>query len=173
MLHLQCTKKVLKIVGETKDGPVPLQPTLLSWHVNEFRVARRKLLLFTNDLTYYSVFWYPATKPHILNMKNVLASELIGSLIAVAFTPDQVEEYFTGLDHAIFTPTTSRQVLGVMNDLKKQLMFLMSDYYEEPLSFREITKRLNKTPYRIPAHKMCYPVEAFAERLNIVRAGVG
>jgi len=52
------------------------------------------------------------------------------------------------------------------------LMFLMSDYYEEPLSFKEITKRLNKTPYRIPGHKMCYPVEAFGERLNIVRARV-
>lgn len=173
MLHLQCTKKIFKIVGEIKGGPVSLQPTLLSWHVNEFRVDRRKLLLFTNDLTYYSVFWYPATKPHILNMKNVLASELMESLMAAGFTADQVEEYFTGFDHAIFTPTNSRQVLGVMNDLKKQLMFLMSDHYEQPLSFKEITKRLNKTPYRIPGHKMCYPVEAFAERLNIVRARVG
>lgn len=89
------------------------------------------------------------------------------------FTTNQVEEYFTGFDHAIFTPTSSRQVLGVMNDLKQQLMFLMSDYNEDPLSFKEITKRLNKTPYRIPDHKMCYPVEAFAERLNLVRAKVG
>ena len=172
MLHLQCTKKVLKIVGETKDGPVPLKPTLLFWHVNEFRVAKRKLLLFTNDLTYYSVFWYPATKPHILNMMNVLASELMESLMDAGFTTSQVEEYFTGFDHAIFTPTSSRQVLGVMNDLKHQFLVLMSDYYEEPLSFKEITKRLNKTPYRIPGHKMCYPVEAFAERLNIVSIGV-
>lgn len=168
MLHLQCTKKVLKIVGETKGGPVTLKPTLLSWHVNEFRVARRKLLLFTNDLTYYSVFWYPATKPHILNMKNVLAAELMESLMAAGFTANQVEEYLTGFDHAIFTPTSSRQVLGVMNDLKQQLMFLMSDYCEEPLSFKEITKRLNKIPYRIRGHKMCYPVEVFAERLNMV-----
>lgn len=61
MLHLQCTKKVLKIVGETKNVPALLKPTLLSWHVNEFRVDRRKLLLFTNDLTYYSVFWYSPT----------------------------------------------------------------------------------------------------------------
>jgi len=167
MLHLQCTKKVLKIVGEIKDGTIPLQPTLLSWHVNEFRVARRKLLFFTNDLTYYSVFWYPATKPHILNMKNVLATELMDSLMTAGFTTDQVEEYFTGFDHAIFTPTSSRQVLGVMNDLKQQLMFMMSDYYEPPLSFKEITKRLNKTPYHIPGHETCYSVEAFAERLNI------
>ena len=173
MLHLQCTKKVLKIVGETKDGPVPLQPTLLSWHVNEFRVDRRKLLLFINDLTYYSVFWYPATKSHILNMKNVLAGELMESLMAAGFTADQVEEYFKGFDHAIFTPTSSRQVLSVMNDLKQQLMFLISDYYEPPLSFKEITKRLNKTPYRIPGHETCFPVEAFAERLNVVRTKVG
>lgn len=166
MLHLQCTKKVLKIVGETKGGPVPIKPTLLSWHVNEFRVARRKLLLFTNGLTYYSVFWYPATKSHILNMKNVLASELMDSLMAAGFTADQVEEYFKGFDHVIFTPTSSRQVLGVMNDLKKQLMFFMSDYYEEPFSFKEITKRLNETPYRISGHEMCFPVEAFAERLK-------
>lgn len=168
MLHLQCTKKVLKIVGETKNGPVPLKPSLLSWHVNEFRVDRRKLLLFTNDLTYYSVFWYPATKPHILNMKNVLASELMESLMNAGFTPDQVEEYFTGFDHAFFTPTSSRQVLGVMNDLKKQLTFFMSDYYEDPLSFKEITRRINKTPYRIPGHKMCYPIEAFLERIDMV-----
>ncbi|MBN2567848.1 MAG: hypothetical protein JXB42_00290 [Deltaproteobacteria bacterium] len=166
MLHLQCTKKILKIVGETKGGPVPLRPTLLSWHVNEFRAARRKLLLFTNDLTYYSVFWYPATKPHILNMKNVLASELMEALLAAGFKPDHVEKYFTGFDHAIITPTSSRRVSGVMNDLKGQIMFLMSDYYEEPLSSREIIKRLNKTPYSIPGHKTCYPVEAFAERVT-------
>ncbi|MFH1654454.1 MAG: hypothetical protein ABIE74_10450 [Pseudomonadota bacterium] len=123
LLHLQCTKKVLKIVGETKDGPVPLKPTLLSWHVNEFRVARRKLLLFTHDLTFYSVFWYPATKPHIMNMKNVLASELMDSLMAAGFTADQVEEYFTGFDHAIFTPTSSRQVLGVRSSSIFHLLF--------------------------------------------------
>lgn len=137
MLHLQCTKKVLKIVGEAKGGPVPLQSTLLSWHVNEFRVDRRKLLLFTNDLTYYSVFWYPAIKPHFLNMKNVLASELMDSLMAVGFPIDQAEKHFTGFDHAIFTPTSSRQVLGVMNDLKKQIMFMMSDYYEDRLPFEK------------------------------------
>ncbi len=87
------------------------------------------------------------------------------------FTPGRVEEYFTGFDHAIFTPTSSRHVLGVMNDLKKHLMFLMSDYYEQPLSFKEITKRLNRIPYNIPGLKMCYAVEAFAERLNMVRDG--
>ncbi|MFH1357209.1 MAG: hypothetical protein ABII18_08780, partial [bacterium] len=152
----------------TKNGPVPLKPSLLSWHVNEFRVDRRKLLLFTNDLTYYSVFWYPATKPHFLNMKNVLASELMESLMDAGFTTDQAERYFTGFDHAIFTPTSSRRVLGVMNDLKKHLTFFMSDYYEEPLSFKEITRRINKTPYRIPGYKMCYPIEAFLERIDMV-----
>ena len=122
MLHLQCTKKVLKIVGETKGGSVPLKPTLLSWHVNEFRVDRRKLLLFTNDLTYYSVFWYPATKPHMLNMKNVLASQLMESLMDIGLDVNIAEKYFTGFDHAIFTPTSSRRVLGVMNDQKQQLL---------------------------------------------------
>lgn len=166
MLHLQCTKKVLKIVGETKGGPVPLRPSLLSWHVNEFRLARRKVLLFTNDLTFYSVFWYPATKAHILNMKTVLAGELMDSLMAAGFTAEQVEGYVAGFDHAIFTPTSSRQVLGIMNDLKQQLMFWMSDSYRQPLSFREITRRMNTTPYHIPGHKMCYAVEAFAEMLK-------
>jgi hypothetical protein len=106
-------------------------------------------------------------------MKNVLASELMDSLMAAGFTPDRVNGYFAGFDHAICTPTNSRQVLGVMNDLKQQLIFLMSDYYEPPLSFKEITRRLNKTPYDTPGHKMCYPFEAFAERLNLVSAEIG
>ena len=101
-------------------------------------------------------------------MKNVLASQLMESLMDIGLDVNIAEKYFTGFDHAIFTPTSSRRVLGVMNDQKQQLLFMMTDYYDHPLSHKEITKRLNQTPYKIPEqkNKYGYTAETFAEKLG-------
>lgn len=166
MLHLQCTKKVLKVVGKTKSEPMTYNPTLYSWHVNEFRANRRKLLLFTNDLTHYSVYCYPVLKPQFLKMNHVLATVLMESLMNVGFDMSIAREYLNGFDPFLIGPTNSRRVLGVMNDLKQQILFMMSDYNHNPLGDHEIIKRLNQTPYRIPGHDTFLPVEAFAQKLG-------
>lgn len=79
-------------------------------------------------------------------MKNVLASQLMESLMSIA------EKYFEGFDHAIFTPTSSIRVLSVMKNQKQQLLFMMLDY--------------RVTPYTIPDQKTCYASKAFTEKLG-------
>lgn len=66
MISIQCTKKLLKEVGqEHKDAFIPTVP-LGCWHANLLFLDRRKCVLFTNDQTRYSLLVPGLRKPDFI-----------------------------------------------------------------------------------------------------------
>lgn len=126
MAILRCTAKLLSELKLQSKDVLQTSDDLNSWHANLFRIVRRKCVIFTHDKTLYSFLALGLTKPDFQNFKEVFRQGLFKSLIANEIPQKQLE-LFLSINHDIeFGKTTSRSVLGSMNDLIFQLKYRIS-----------------------------------------------
>ncbi len=117
MAVIQCTKKLLtELKVEDSGATIPTSP-LGSWHANLLTLDRRKCVLFTNDLTRYSFLVTGLRKPDFQVLDEVFRQSLFKSLINDGFNQEQIEKVLDEIREISFTKTSSRSVLGSMNDI--------------------------------------------------------
>jgi len=97
-----------------------------SWHANLIRIERRKCLLLTNDRTLYSFLIPGAKKKDLGNIREIFVLHLKMNLEKEGFGPEDVNKALEEYSEITIAPTTSRSVLGSMNDLADQVDFLVS-----------------------------------------------
>ena len=122
MAILRCTKKLLTEL-KTPNGDVIQTPNELnSWHVNLFRVDRRKCVIFTHDRTLYSFLALGLTKPDFQHFKEIFRQGLFKNLMADGIPKKQIiKVLLDDLQNIEFARTNNRSVLGSMNDLVFQV----------------------------------------------------
>lgn len=145
MAYMQCTKKLLDELPPIED--IVHKPTLLgNWHANLLRIEKRKCVLFTNDETLYSLFVPMLKKPQLLNLSAVFMENLVQTLKYEGL--DQhiaqiVDEYENNLS---FTKSSSRSILGYMNDFVNSLYFAIERQGGvENLGIMETNRWINKS----------------------------
>jgi len=166
MAILRCTKKLLSEL-KTKPEDILRDSTELGcWHANLLRIDRRKCVLFTHDRTLYSFLVPGLTKPHFQNFGEVFGQNLFKNLLAEAFPQSQIELFLNDIREIHITKTSSRSVLGSMNDLSFQLKYRI--YAEGGLSNLSLMK-LNHGLNRIPmgAIEEVYSIDALKRLLKI------
>jgi hypothetical protein len=129
MQILHCTKKLLNEIGASQRGAKPPEHPagfLGPWHANLIRIERRKCLLLTNDRTLYSFLIPCVKKKDLVNFRELFVLHLKMNLVKEGFGPEDITKALEEYDEIAIVPTTSRSVLGSMNDLADQADFLVS-----------------------------------------------
>ncbi|UCN00159.1 hypothetical protein LCX93_11630 [Sulfurimonas sp. SWIR-19] len=154
---LQSTKKLQEFVG-VKPTEIEID-TLSSWHGNIFNIGRRKCLLITHTATLYSAFFYGVTKKDLPLFLEMMRDRVMELMRQDNFTLQELSIMREGFIDINYTKTSSRSVLGSMNDMKNML-----DWYDMSEDEISLAKRINKTPYKIGGY--IYPKEALRALLK-------
>ena len=153
MITIQCTKKLLKEVGqEHKEAVVPTVP-LGCWHANLLMLDRRKCVLFTNDKTRYSFLVPGLKKPDFKVLDEVFGQALFKCLMRDGFSQESIELVLDEIREVAFTTTSNRSVLGTMNDVTTRIKLIVWD--EGGLLNTDIAQ-LNQEINTIPSGAMGY-----------------
>ena len=167
MLQIQCTQKTFKLFGLAPDHlPETQNETVLGiWYANIITFWDNDFLLFVNDPTLYAV---PIHIPDVSSQTNI--NTLFKDNLFYFLLSDEVDESIAQakiaeLEPTIFTKTTSRGILGTMNNLKQIIYIYMEREMEDSgsINMRKIQNLLNRIPQRTIGWK--YAVEAMREHL--------
>ncbi len=166
MIILHCTQKLLTELGTPLLTDIPADPEGLgNWYVNLIRIDRRKCLLFTNEKTLYS-FLIPAVKKE--NLKNIVEEFLINlsyNLQAEGFSPGVINRVMQKYKEVGFAKTSTRQVLGAMNEFAFEYDFLIKQEGGlERVRILEINRKVNRTPLSPIEYQ--YPIEVLNNLLQ-------
>ncbi|OVE75062.1 hypothetical protein BVX95_00385 [archaeon D22] len=147
MIAIQCTQKLLKELPEEYTGALIPTVPLGCWHANLLILDRRKCVLFTNDETRYSFLVAGLRKPDFQMLDEVFRQGLFRSLRLAEFSQESIGRVLDEVREVVFTRSSSRSVLGTMNDMTNIIKWTVHD--EGGLSnvdIDELNQKLNKTP---------------------------
>ena len=144
---IRCTAKLLNELG-IKPAVAPTQPPSLSdWHANLLRVDRKKCVLFTNDQTLYSFLIHLVKKPLSADFERLFRLGLLKSLMSEGLDDSHVGQMLGNCGIIEIAKTSSRSILGSMNDLAFQIRCIIhavGGLTNAELS--EINRELNRIP---------------------------
>ena len=126
MAILRCTKKLLAELNVKPEDIEEQSQGISNWHANLISVDRRKCILFTHDITLFSIFLPGLRKPEFQNIKDVFGQTLFKSLISESFSQSHIELFLDDIRNIQFTKTNNRSVIGSMTDLTFQIKFTIS-----------------------------------------------
>jgi len=167
MLQIQCTQKMFKLFEFTPDE-IPDKPNksiLGVWYANIITFWNNDFLLFVNNPTLYAVPIHIAAGSPQINIEVLFKDNLSYFLIADELNEQITDAKLAELEPTIFTKTTSRAILGTMNNLK-QIMYVYIEREVEDsgsINMLKIQQLLNRIPQRTIGWK--YAVEAIREYL--------
>jgi hypothetical protein len=161
---MKCTTRLLNELG-IKPIVIPSQPTGLSdWHANLLRIDRKKCVLFTNDQTLYSFFILLVKKPSLTEFGHLFRLGLLKSLMIEGLDDPHVGRMLSGNGAIEITKTSSRSVLGSMNDLAFQAKYMIHTMGGlANADFSEIGRELNRIP--MSAIKYNVAIEELKQKL--------
>lgn len=121
---------MLFVVGSTKklqdeiDKPIVDSeeykevPEIYQWHANLIKINRRKCLILMNNQTGLNLTLFGLRKEQFDNLDEVIKGSLNQLLQVLELDPSIMFQMLNAADDIVYTKTTSRQVLGLMNELK-------------------------------------------------------
>lgn len=156
MLVLKCTKKVQGLVGLKADDLADLAgeedgSILGAWYVNEFKVGRKKCLVFMNERTLLSFILVGVRKANTKKetLPEICLEGVVHLLKLEGFSLESIGRVIEDSRHQIYAKTDSRKVLGNMNDLVAIYEHMIG--YEGGLEHCDLTaliRKINRTPQR-------------------------
>jgi len=155
---IQATKKLQDFIG-IKPEVIEKSASLEVWHGNIFMIGRRKSLLLTHNESLYSIFIYGITKKELKNFAEIIKKNLGELMRRDSFTIPQIANVLASIEKINYTKTSSKKVLGSMNDMVHMLKYY--DMTEDELS---LAQRINNTPYKVGGY--IYPREALRGLLD-------
>ena len=152
MLQIRCTKKVLELFSCKAESmsDIKIAASLLgNWYVNELKIERRKVLLFTSELTLLSFVYFGVKKSTAKDLEVRTVNGIVRLLDTEGFTSREIGRVIDDYRVTSITKTENRKTLGNMNDLA----FLYESHIQSSGGFQncnieEIQKRINRTPQR-------------------------
>src|SRR4030043_2114969 len=120
---IHCTKKLLKELDVS-----PIEPDSYpsntegfgNWYANLLRIDRRKVLIFTNEKTLYSLLIPKVLKNNLKNIEEEFLINLNYNLQNEGFSLEVINKIMQEYQEIGFEKTVSKRVLGSMNDLAYQ-----------------------------------------------------
>lgn len=164
MAIIRCTAKLLNELGDKLTNVPDQPPSLCDWHANLLWLDRKKYVLFTNDLTLYSLLARRIKTPRSADFLEMFRLGLFKSLMNEGLVEAQVQHMLREHSRVTITKTNSRSVLGSMNDLAfqaKSIIHMSGGLADADLS--EITRQLNRIP--MSALKYRFSIDELKRRL--------
>lgn len=166
------TKKIQDKYKYIKLETIEERPELLfCWHASKFTYDRKTGLQIMNDLTRYSVVLYDIKKKEIENITKIFKSQLKSNLLHDGIDEIRIQKYLNDLSDVEFTKTSSRSILGQLNDSLYLLEGIVQDAdISSQVGLDYINKEINDVPMT-PLEKLGYvpfPNHAMRSELNKV-----
>ena len=165
MQLLRCTKKLQKEMGLKQDDLTLLEPPfsfLGSWHANLLYIERKKCVLFVNDKTLFN-FLVPDVPRSQIRKLGIVFLKYLGCIISdEGFEPAIKERILEEYSEIGYAPTTSKRILGSMNDLADHYKFhVIAGGGVHGCNLPEIIRSLNRMPMGAIGYK--FSLEALKE----------
>jgi len=165
MRVIRCTKKLLKELRREGDTVTGGDDGLGGWHANLFLVLRRKCVLFIHDRSLYSLILVGLKRKDFDNLQFLFGEMLFKTMRVDGFSQKSIERMLTEYEHVQFAPTSSRSVLGSMNDRIEHIRVQMWRYDSlESADIGRIRQSVNEAP--MCALNFALPVEELARVLG-------
>lgn len=164
MLTLQCTQKLLKEL-KSDLSPVKNADPVTLWHANLLTLDRRKCVLFTNDQTRYSLLVPGLKKPDFKMLGEIFLDNLFRCMLNEGIPQHGIEKVLNTCSSYCFTKTSSKSVLGTMNDIADIIKWTV--YHNFGLANTDISEmmmKLNRMPMKPLEYR--FSVDAFKELLG-------
>jgi len=164
---LHCTQKLLKELGkpylQNSDEPTT---GLGNWYANLLTIDRRKCVMFTSEKTLYSFLIPKVRKENLTNIVDVFLYNLNINLQAEGFPIEVICRVMQECSDIGFAKTSSKQVLGSMNELAFQYQNVIVKHFGglESISILGVNKEINRTI--MGGIKYLHPIEALREFLT-------
>jgi hypothetical protein len=120
MQLIQCTGKLQKEMGLKKADLVIDEPTfsyLGPWHANLIYINRSKCVLFVNDKTLFNFIVTDLSRAQIRQLSEMFIGTLRCVLADEGFEDSAIEKIRREYEEIRYTKTSSKSILGSMNDL--------------------------------------------------------
>ncbi|KHE69717.1 hypothetical protein [Halobacillus sp. BBL2006] len=115
-------------------------PEIYQWHANIITINRRKCLVLMNNHTCLNLTLLGLRKQQFENLDDVIKGSLNQLLQLLDIEESVINKMLEAADQIVYTKTKSRQILGMMNEIKFEI-----ESKTEGLSYEEIDAvKLNK-----------------------------
>jgi len=161
---IRCTQKLIKELRIK-----PLEPEEVSkvgsWHANLLRIDRRKCVLFTHDMTLFSVFVAGLKRDDFDHIDQVFGQAMFKTMLLFDFEQAEIERMLDWSQHNTFAKTNSRSVLGSMNDMAFHIEYhIHAEGGLAHADFADLHRRINRIPFKAVGYK--YPVDGLKALLS-------
>ncbi|MDH5785915.1 MAG: hypothetical protein OEZ16_09970 [Chromatiales bacterium] len=123
---IRCTQKLLKELRITPQD-TDVVSEVGSWHANLLNFDRRKCVLFTHDMTLFSVFVAGLKRDDFDHIDHVFGQAMFKTLLLFDFSQQQIERMLDWSEHNSYTKTNNRSVLGSMKDMAFHIECVIAD----------------------------------------------
>jgi len=164
-MNLGCTQKLLKELGKKPATSSENKSWINNWHAYLIIVDRRKCFLLTNNETLFSVFIPGLKKNEFKVIEEVIRQALFKCLINEGLDQASIEQVLDNMKEIIFCKSSSRSVLGSMNDLVNQIdcrVYMSNGLLNTDIV--ELNRELNRIPLGVIDYS--YANEKFKELIN-------
>ena len=161
MTIIHCTEKLRKEM-DLRDSDLvqenKLAGTLFSWHANLLHINRKKCVLFVNDKTRLNFIVPEVSRANIKELDNLFLGMLYPRLAQEGFTEKQRRFIAGDGKPIVFAKTSSKSVLGSINDLADHYTYsILGTGSLHSSEIPAIISRLNHLP--ISSTKYTLPVD--------------
>lgn len=163
-LIIRCTQKLLKELSIKPHEPAVVSE-VGSWHANLLIIERRKCVLFTHDMSLFSVFVVGLMSDDFAHMDEIFGQALFRTLRLCEFGQSEIERMLDWSRHNVYAKSNNRSVLGSMKDLGFQIEHrIEADGGLGATDLDDLRIAINGIPFK--AIKYGYPRRRLAELLG-------
>jgi hypothetical protein len=152
MIQIRCTQKVIKELRlKEKDLCDVKQPSGLlgNWYVNLFILDRRKTLIFMSERTLLSFIIFGIRKDNIKDLPAVFHNGLRQLLLLEGLDNTVISNVTKDCGEIEFTKTTSRSLIGNLNDLMYLYKgLILTGGGLDSCDLNSIIQKINRTPQK-------------------------
>lgn len=159
---IRCTGKLEAQVGE-KLRAIP-DVSAFDWHANLLWLDGKKHVLFCSDASRLTCITSAVSRSQIQDLPSLFKATLRGVMTAELFARCIIERVIAAHDPVTLARTSSRSVLGTINDNTQQIRFILDQHGSSArLGLAELHRLLNHMPMQPNGWK--YAIEAFLEKV--------
>lgn len=135
-------------------------PEIYQWHANIVTLNRRKCLILMNNATGLNLTLFGLKKQQFEHLDSVIKGSLKQLFQLLDIEKEIADNMLDKADEIVYTKTTSRKVLGMMNEIKFFAEDAVQDQAYEEIDAAKINEFSNKDlPFLKLEHNI--PYEAF------------
>lgn len=164
MFVISSTKKVQNEIQYTIEDPEQYKdtPAIYQWHANIITLKGKKCLLLMNNETGLNLTLLGLRKQQFDHLDSVIKGSLRQLLQALKVDQSIIDRMEDKSSEMVYTKTTSRQILGMMNEMKFMIEAKTEDQDYDDIDAVELNMFLNKSMLFTPL-KHVYPIETFVK----------